>query len=106
LAIVSNVGSTGPVLEMREVQAAAGTLGLEVTALEIRRAEDIASAFEALKGRANALYVCGDPMSRTSSAAISVKRSLRPSPQRYSIAMLRPSIQPSSRSRSTKAGTQ
>jgi putative tryptophan/tyrosine transport system substrate-binding protein len=62
LAIVGNVGSTGPVLEMREVQAAAGTLGLEVTALEIRRAEDIAFAFEALKGRANALYVCGDPL--------------------------------------------
>ena len=34
--------------------------------------------------------------SRTNSAAIS-KGSLRPSPSRYSIAMLRPSIQPSSR---------
>ena len=47
---------------MREVQAAARTLGLEVVPLEIRRAEDIAPAFEALKGRADALYVCGDPL--------------------------------------------
>ena len=47
---------------MGEVQAAARTLGLEVAALEIRRAEDIAPAFEALKGRADALYVVGDPL--------------------------------------------
>jgi hypothetical protein len=37
--------------------------------------------------------------SLTNSAAISAKRSERPSPQRYSILMVRPSIQPSSRSR-------
>ena len=42
-------------------------------------------------------------LSRTNSAAISAKRSVRPSAQRYSIARLRPSIQPSSRSRCTKA---
>jgi uncharacterized protein DUF6166 len=40
---------------------------------------------------------------RTNSAAISAKRSIRPSPQRTSIATLRPSVQPSSRSRCTKA---
>src|SRR6516162_1055936 len=43
-------------------------------------------------------------LSRTNSAAISPKRSGLPSAQRYSIARVRPSIQPSSRSRSTKAG--
>jgi putative tryptophan/tyrosine transport system substrate-binding protein len=47
---------------MGEVQAAARTLGFEFTNLEIRRAEDIAPAFEALKGRADALYVCLDPV--------------------------------------------
>jgi DNA-binding response OmpR family regulator len=36
-------------------QAAASRLGLETAILEIRRAEDIAPAFEALKGRAEAL---------------------------------------------------
>jgi putative tryptophan/tyrosine transport system substrate-binding protein len=62
LVIMANIGSPGAMLEMREVQAAARMLGFEVATLEIRRAEDIAPAFEALKGRADALYVCGDPL--------------------------------------------
>ena len=40
------------------------------------------------------------------SAAISAKRARRPSAQRYSIATLRPSIHPSSRSRWTRASAQ
>ena len=52
LAIMANVGNPASVLEMGEVQATARTLGLEVTTSEIRRAEDIAPAFEALKDRA------------------------------------------------------
>ncbi len=47
-------------LEMGEVQAAARALGLEAVTFEIRRADDIAPAFEALKGRAEALYVVSD----------------------------------------------
>jgi uncharacterized cupredoxin-like copper-binding protein len=43
---MANVGFPDAVLEMREVQAMAKTLGLEVATLEIRRAEDIAPAFE------------------------------------------------------------
>jgi putative ABC transport system substrate-binding protein len=62
LAILANVGYPGPPLEMGEVQATARTLGLEVTTLEIRRTQDIAPAFATLKGRADALYVCGDPL--------------------------------------------
>src|SRR5258705_4998340 len=46
LAIMANVGNPASVLEMGEVQATARTLGLEVTTSEIRRAEDIAPAFE------------------------------------------------------------
>ena len=49
-------------LQLREVQAATRTLGLEITTPEIRRAEDIARAFEALKGHAEALYVASDPL--------------------------------------------
>jgi putative ABC transport system substrate-binding protein len=60
VAIMANISSLGSALEMGEVQAAAGTLGLEVVALEIRRAEDIAPAFEMLKGRAEALYIVTD----------------------------------------------
>jgi putative tryptophan/tyrosine transport system substrate-binding protein len=65
LAIIANVGYPAAVLEMGEVQAAARTLGLEVAIVEIRRAEDIASAFEALKGRAEVLYICIDPLTDT-----------------------------------------
>jgi putative tryptophan/tyrosine transport system substrate-binding protein len=65
LAILANVGSPAVVLDMRGVQAAARTYGLEVTTLEIRRGEDIAPAFEALKGRAEALYVVVDPLLNT-----------------------------------------
>jgi putative ABC transport system substrate-binding protein len=62
LAIMGNVGNPFTVQEFDEVQAAARTLGLEVDILEIRRAQDIAPAIEALKGRADALYVCADPL--------------------------------------------
>jgi putative tryptophan/tyrosine transport system substrate-binding protein len=62
LAILGNVGGPAVVLDMREVQAAARTLGLEVIASEIQRGEDIAPAFEALNGRAEALYVATDPL--------------------------------------------
>src|SRR5262245_16767296 len=48
--------------EVGGIQATAGTLGLDVAAFEIRRAEDIAPAFEALKSRAQALYVVGDAL--------------------------------------------
>ena len=52
-------------MEMGEVQTAARTLDLEVAALEIRRADDIASAFEALTGRAGALYIPANPLVNT-----------------------------------------
>jgi putative tryptophan/tyrosine transport system substrate-binding protein len=57
LAVLANVGHRESVLEMDQVQAAARSLSIEIAKLEIRRAEDIAPAFEALKGRADALYV-------------------------------------------------
>src|SRR5262245_23507815 len=60
----------GSVLEMGEVQAAARALGLEATTLEIRRAEDIVPSFETLKNRAEALYVCTDPLVITNRARI------------------------------------
>jgi putative tryptophan/tyrosine transport system substrate-binding protein len=60
LAIMGNVGNPIIVLELGELQSAARTLGLQVDTLEIRRPEDIALALEAVKGRAEALYVCQD----------------------------------------------
>jgi putative tryptophan/tyrosine transport system substrate-binding protein len=72
LAIMANVGNPATVLDMREAQIAAGTLGLEVTTLEIRRAEDIAPAFQALKGRSEALYVCIDALANTNRIPINI----------------------------------
>jgi putative tryptophan/tyrosine transport system substrate-binding protein len=65
LAIMSNADGPGAVREMADAQAAARTLGLKIVTSEIRRAEDIAPAFEALKGRADALYVVTDPLVNT-----------------------------------------
>jgi putative tryptophan/tyrosine transport system substrate-binding protein len=65
LGIMGNVSNPFTVLEMGEVQSAARMLGLEVATLDIRRADDIAPAFDALKGRADALYLCGDPLVTT-----------------------------------------
>jgi putative ABC transport system substrate-binding protein len=71
LAILANVGSPLAVLEIREVQATARTLGFEVATSEIRRADDIAPAFDALKGRGDALYVVADPLVTTNRIRIS-----------------------------------
>jgi ABC-type uncharacterized transport system substrate-binding protein len=65
LAILANVDGPAVLLDMREVQTTARPLGLEVVTSEIRRGEDIAPAFETLKGRADALYVCIDPLVHT-----------------------------------------
>jgi putative ABC transport system substrate-binding protein len=65
VAILVNIGIPNSVLEMGEAQAAARALGLAVVTSEVRRAEDIAPAFDALKGRADALYVCGSPLLST-----------------------------------------
>jgi putative tryptophan/tyrosine transport system substrate-binding protein len=65
LAIMANVGNPSNVVEMGEVQAAASTLGIHAATSEIRRVEDIAPAFEALQGRADALYVCANPLMNT-----------------------------------------
>jgi putative tryptophan/tyrosine transport system substrate-binding protein len=70
LAIMANIGNPGAALEMGEAQVAARTLGLEVTTIEIRRGEDIAPGFDTLKGQAEALYVCTDPLVITNRARI------------------------------------
>ncbi|MCS3501383.1 putative ABC transport system substrate-binding protein [Bradyrhizobium japonicum] len=62
LSVMVNANSPGFKNRMDEVQAAASALGLEATILEIRRADDVASAFEALRDRADALYAVGVPL--------------------------------------------
>jgi putative ABC transport system substrate-binding protein len=62
LAIMANAGGPGAMLEMAEVRDTARSLGFEVSTVEIRRVEDIALAFDALKGRVQALYISTDPL--------------------------------------------
>jgi putative ABC transport system substrate-binding protein len=62
LAIMANVEYPAAALEMGQVQSGARTLGLEAATFEIRRAEDIAPAFDAMKDHADALYVVGDAL--------------------------------------------
>jgi putative ABC transport system substrate-binding protein len=62
LAILGNVDYPTAGLELRELRAAAGTLGLDIAGFDIRRAEDIAPAFTAMAGRADALYVIADAL--------------------------------------------
>jgi putative tryptophan/tyrosine transport system substrate-binding protein len=78
LAIMGNVGYPAAVLEMNELQGAARTFGLDVTRLEIRRAEDIWPAIASLRGSAGALYTCADSLinanhDRVNAFALAVK---------------------------------
>jgi putative tryptophan/tyrosine transport system substrate-binding protein len=70
LAILGNVTARSVMVEISEVQVAARTLGLETITSEIRRAEDIDPAIEAVKGRADALYICSDPLVTSNQARI------------------------------------
>jgi putative tryptophan/tyrosine transport system substrate-binding protein len=70
LAIMADAGFPQAVLEMREVQAMARTLDIEVVTLEIRRAEDIAPAFEEHKAHADAVYVVINELLNASRARI------------------------------------
>src|SRR5262249_25240958 len=57
-AILGKGAKPPTLLGFGELQAAARPLGLQLDTLEIRRPQDIASALDAVKGRADALYVC------------------------------------------------
>jgi putative ABC transport system substrate-binding protein len=65
LAIMANARAPGAVLEMREIQATARALGIEAFTVEIRQAEDISPAVQALKSNADALYIATDPLAFT-----------------------------------------
>jgi putative tryptophan/tyrosine transport system substrate-binding protein len=62
LAVLANVGSPIGLLDLREVLSGASPLGVTVVPLEIRGVDDIAPAFTALDGRADALFVAADPL--------------------------------------------
>ena len=71
LAIMTNADYPPGMRELDEVETAARPLGIETIALKIRQAADIAPAFEALKDRAEALYVVGDSLTAANQVRIS-----------------------------------
>jgi putative ABC transport system substrate-binding protein len=70
LAIIANVANPQTRQETGAVQTAARALGLELAPLEIRRAEDIATGFAALKGQADALYIAQDTLTNANRTQI------------------------------------
>ena len=72
LGLVGNVGNPLVILELRELETAGRALGLDVVTAEIRRAEDIAPAIDALKERADAVYVAQDLLTVTTLNRINI----------------------------------
>jgi putative tryptophan/tyrosine transport system substrate-binding protein len=62
LAILSDVGNPYAIRDASEAEAAAHSLGLEVARHEIRQSDEINSAFEAMKGRTQAIYIIPVPL--------------------------------------------
>jgi putative ABC transport system substrate-binding protein len=62
VAVLANAGYSGSMLEVGEVQSAAHTLGIEIVLLEVWHSEDIDSILATLSGRADVLYIVGDPL--------------------------------------------
>jgi putative ABC transport system substrate-binding protein len=71
LAILHHAGNAATALERTQVEEAARTLGLAAVNADIRRAEDITPAIEALNDRVDAIYVQADPLLNTHRARIS-----------------------------------
>jgi putative tryptophan/tyrosine transport system substrate-binding protein len=65
LAILARIGNPVTLLQVDAVKAAARTSGLDVATAEIRGAEDIAPAIEALKSRTEVLIVPSEPLYNT-----------------------------------------
>jgi ABC-type uncharacterized transport system substrate-binding protein len=72
VALLGNIGSPLILLEMKAAEEAAPKLGLEVFRLGVRKTEDIEPAIESLKDRADALYVCTDPLISTNRVPINI----------------------------------
>jgi putative ABC transport system substrate-binding protein len=72
VALLGNIGSPLILLEMKAAEEAAPRLGLEVFRLGVKKAEEIESAMESVRDRADALYVCTDPLISTNRVSINI----------------------------------
>jgi putative tryptophan/tyrosine transport system substrate-binding protein len=71
LVIMANASYAAPMLEAREAKTTAQALGLEAARPEIWRSEDIAPAFEAIRDKADALYIVSDALMAANRTLIS-----------------------------------
>jgi putative ABC transport system substrate-binding protein len=72
LGIMVNADAPAAMLEVADDEATARALGFEVIISKIRRVEDIAPALEALKGRADALFVTPEPLVLSNRVGINI----------------------------------
>jgi ABC-type uncharacterized transport system substrate-binding protein len=70
VAILYHVGNPVTALQTDAVKAVAGRFGVAVVIVEIRGAEDIAPAIEALEGRSDALIIPSEPLYNTNRTQI------------------------------------
>src|SRR5262249_39249956 len=62
---IAVMGDSAAALEMTEVQTLAASVNLDLTIVNVERAEELIPAIESLKGRVDALYVCATPFINT-----------------------------------------
>jgi putative ABC transport system substrate-binding protein len=62
LAIMANADNPLSIREVGLIREVARALGLDIAMAEIRRTEDIAPAFDDIRGRAEALFLLSDPL--------------------------------------------
>ncbi len=62
LGYLANVNNPTAKLSVDELRGAARQLAIEIVPVDIRRPEDVAPGINGLKGRVQALYVVGDPL--------------------------------------------
>ena len=74
LAVLADTDNPFVKLDVSQLQQAGARLGIEVVTFEMRRGEDIDPAFEALKGRAQALYIPATPVALVNRVRINTWR--------------------------------
>jgi len=72
LGILANTNNRAAMLELSQVEAAAKALGLEITSARLRSVDDIAPAFDAMRGHVDMLYFCNDPLLTNSRIPIAI----------------------------------
>jgi putative tryptophan/tyrosine transport system substrate-binding protein len=70
MAILGNASYPSTASEMRDVQSEARQINIEPSLVEIRRPEEITSAFESLKKETQAVFVCNDALVNANHARI------------------------------------